>query len=158
MDFPFSLNVEKQFPPLSLPGGRVSEFFLNSINSLSDPVNMDSGLVASLEGVAEKVATPEDGGGGSGEKEGANAAGKEGEGIKIAAGIEGGNKPDEPREEGASAACGGNDKEGSGGEEPTNPKVKGKGQLESNAHMYQHYIALMDTLGLLRLFLMHSPH
>lgn len=92
MDFPFSLNVEKSFPPLSLPDGRVSEFFLNSINALGDPVNMESGLVASLQGEAgeaEKVATPDE----EGKKEGRGDVGKEGEDeIKVAAGIEGANE------------------------------------------------------------------
>lgn len=47
MDFPFSLNVDKSFPDLNLTDGRVSEFFLKSINSLGGPVSsMDSALVA----------------------------------------------------------------------------------------------------------------
>lgn len=48
MDFPFSLNVDKSFPDLNLTDGRVSEFFLKSINSLSVPVpSMNSALVPS---------------------------------------------------------------------------------------------------------------
>lgn len=50
MDFPFSLNVGKTFPDLSLPDGRVSEFFLNSINSLGDP-----GVTSMMEGAPEKT-------------------------------------------------------------------------------------------------------
>ena len=142
MDFPFSLNVEKQFPPLSLQDGRVSEFFLNSINSLSDSVPMDSGLVASLEGVAAEKVPERDGndGGGGGGKEKGSDNGKSGggeEGIKIASGIEGVNESDEGKgeeEEGVASAVDGNDK-GSDGqdEEPTKPGVKGKEWSESNA-------------------------
>lgn len=74
MGFPFSLGVGKAFPDLSLPDGRVSEFFLNSINSLSvPPVSMDSrGLV---EAPKEMVVPPTDGDEGvveSGKGEGGN--------------------------------------------------------------------------------------
>jgi hypothetical protein len=47
MDFPFSLNVDKTFPDLNLADGRVSEFFLKSINSLGVPVSIDSSMVPS---------------------------------------------------------------------------------------------------------------
>lgn len=50
MDFPFSMNVDKSFPDLSLNDGRMSEFFLKSINSLSVPVrSTDSTLVPSSD-------------------------------------------------------------------------------------------------------------
>ena len=44
MEFPFSLNnVDKTFPHLSLPDGRDTEFFLNSLNSLSRmPVTLNT--------------------------------------------------------------------------------------------------------------------
>lgn len=56
MDFPFSLNVDKSFPDLNLGDGRVSEFFLKSINSLSAPApSMDTALVPSSGTAGEKL-------------------------------------------------------------------------------------------------------
>lgn len=55
MEFPFCLNVDKTFPDLNLADGRVSEFFLKSINSLNVPVSMDSALVSSSEVAGEKL-------------------------------------------------------------------------------------------------------
>ena len=60
MEFPFSLGVGKTLPDLSLPDGRVSDFFLKSIDSLSAPVSMESALV-SMEGTAEKEVSAESG-------------------------------------------------------------------------------------------------
>ncbi len=36
MEFPFSLNVGKTFSDLTLPDGQETEFFLNSLSSLTD--------------------------------------------------------------------------------------------------------------------------
>ena len=53
-EFPFCLNVDKTFNELALPDARVSEFFLNSLNTT---VSMDSALAsASPEVAAAKIA------------------------------------------------------------------------------------------------------
>ena len=79
MDFPFSLNVGKTFPDLSLPDGREAEFFLNSLNSLSDiPVTMDSGLPSSVVQGAKKAALKKAVGEGDERGEGVNKSGAEG--------------------------------------------------------------------------------
>lgn len=102
MGFPFSLGgVGKSFPDLPIPDGRVSEFFLNSINALNVPGSVaDSGLVGgAVAGAAEKSVTSdekgaelpppgekfEDGAGrgeGEGGEEVKSASG--GEGVKVA--------------------------------------------------------------------------
>ena len=95
--FPFSLGgVGKNFPDLSIPDGRVSEFFLNSISTLSVPTSIESGGMGggALEGAGaadrSTVNTTEPGGGGKdvkeGVKEGETPASEEEKGVKVSAG------------------------------------------------------------------------
>ena len=55
MDYPFSLNVEKTFTDLTIPGVRETDFFLNSLNSMNSiPVSSSSAALLS-EQMDEKI-------------------------------------------------------------------------------------------------------